>query len=53
LFTDPLSVLQEIAQPLMNPLNNLQFVGFVLLFTALLLVFYLMFLSFTLRRQTD
>ena len=53
LFSNPFSVVKEIAQPLMNPLNNLQFVGFVMLFTALLLVFYLMFLSFTLRRQTD
>ncbi len=53
IFFHPRSVLHDIAQPLMNPLNNLQFVGFVLMFTALLFVFYLMFLSFTLRHQTE
>lgn len=53
LLSHPVSILREIAQPLMNPSNNLQFVGFVLLFTALMFVFYLMFLSFTVRHHTD
>jgi hypothetical protein len=30
---------------LLNPLDNLGFVGFTLMFTAILLVFYLMFVS--------
>lgn len=51
LFYHPEAILREIARPLMNPLNNLQLIGFVLLFTALLFVFYLMFLSFTIRHQ--
>jgi uncharacterized membrane protein len=42
---DPKSVLKEIASNLLNPLDNLGFVGFTLMFTSILLVFYLMFVT--------
>jgi uncharacterized membrane protein len=41
----PTDVLRDIAQKVINPLDNLGFVGFTLMFTAILLVFYLMFIS--------
>jgi hypothetical protein len=46
-------VLRDLAVPLMNPMNNLRFVGFSLMFTALLLVIYLMFVSVTRAREID
>ena len=39
------SVLKEIIYNLLNPLDNLGFVGFTLMFTSILLVFYLMFVT--------
>jgi uncharacterized membrane protein len=41
----PKSVIKEIAFNILNPLDNLGFVGFTLMFTSILLVFYLMFVS--------
>jgi uncharacterized membrane protein len=53
LFLRPQKVLRDLAVPLVNPLNNLRFLGFSLMFTALLLVMYLMFVSVTRARETD
>lgn len=41
----PKSVIKEIAYTIFNPLDNLGFVGFILMFTSILLVFYLMFVN--------
>jgi uncharacterized membrane protein len=41
----PKSVIKDIVYNIMNPLDNLGFVGFTLMFTAILLVFYLMFVT--------
>ena len=53
LFLHPDRVLQDLATPLINPLNNLRFVGFSLMFTAILLVIYLMFTSVTKAKEID
>lgn len=53
LLLHPDKVLRDLAVPLMNPMNNLRFVGFSLMFTALLLVIYLMFVSVTRAREID
>ena len=45
LLFHPKAVLKEIAFPLINPFENLGFVGFTLMFTAILVVFYLMFMN--------
>ena len=45
IFLEPKSVLKEIAINLLNPADNLGFVGFTLMFTSILLVFYLMFVT--------
>jgi uncharacterized membrane protein len=41
----PKTVLDEIVLNLLNPLDNLGFIGFTLMFTSILLVFYLMFVT--------
>jgi uncharacterized membrane protein len=41
----PTQVLREIAHKVINPLDNMGFIGFTLMFTTILLVFYLMFVS--------
>lgn len=41
----PKSLVKEIASNLLNPLDNLGFVGFTIMFTSILLVFYLMFVN--------
>lgn len=41
----PKPVLHEIAGNLLYPLDNLGFIGFTLMFTSILLVFYLMFVT--------
>jgi uncharacterized membrane protein len=41
----PKPVLNEIILNLLNPLDNLSFIGFTLMFTSILLVFYLMFVT--------
>jgi uncharacterized membrane protein len=41
----PKPVLKEIIVNLLNPLDNLGFIGFTLMFTSILLVFYLMFVT--------
>lgn len=45
LLIRPKSVIKDIANQLLNPLDNLGFVGFTLMFTAIMVVFYLMFVS--------
>jgi uncharacterized membrane protein len=42
---DPKSLLKEVINNLLNPLDNLGFVGFTIMFTSILLVFYLMFVN--------
>jgi uncharacterized membrane protein len=41
----PRMVLKDIIHNLLNPLDNLGFIGFTLMFTSILLVFYLMFVT--------
>jgi uncharacterized membrane protein len=43
ILLEPKSLLKEIASNLLNPLDNLGFIGFTIMFTCILLVFYLMF----------
>ena len=43
LLTHPKSILKDIAVQVINPLSNLGFFGFTILFTAFLLICYLMF----------
>lgn len=45
LLLHPRTILKEIALQVLNPLENMGFVGFTLMFTSILLVFYLMFVS--------
>jgi uncharacterized membrane protein len=45
LLLHPRSLLKEIAMQVLNPLDNLGFVGFTLMFTSIMVVFYLMFIS--------
>ena len=45
LLIQPKAVLKDIAVQLLNPLDNLGFVGFTLMFTSIMFVFYLMFVS--------
>jgi uncharacterized membrane protein len=45
LLTNPFQIARGLAAPVLAPLNNLRFFGFTLMFTAILLVFYLMFVS--------
>jgi uncharacterized membrane protein len=45
LLFHPFRIARELAAPVFNPLDNLRFFGFTLMFTAILLVFYLMFVS--------
>ena len=45
ILLQPKSVIKDIASQLLNPLDNLGFVGFTLMFTAIMIVFYLMFVS--------
>lgn len=51
LLLNPLGVAKDIGSRLLNPLDHLRFIGFVLMFTAILLVFYLMFVSMNHPRQ--
>jgi uncharacterized membrane protein len=43
IILEPKSLLKEIASNLLNPLDNLGFLGFTIMFTSILLVFYLMY----------
>ncbi len=45
LLFHPYRIARNLAAPLLHPLSNLRFFGFTLMFTAILLVFYLMFVS--------
>lgn len=49
----PREVLKAIALPVLDPLDNLRFLGFTLLFSAILIVFYLTFTSFSSRLSKD
>lgn len=53
LLLNPKEVIKDIAIHIINPLDNLTFVGFTLMFTAILLVFYLMFVSTSHFDQLD
>lgn len=45
ILLNPKSVVKEIAYTILNPLDNLGFVGFTFMFSSILLVFYLMFVT--------
>jgi 5-methyltetrahydrofolate--homocysteine methyltransferase len=45
LLFHPKSIIKDIGSQLLNPLDNLGFIGFTLMFTAIMTVFYLMFVS--------
>ena len=45
ILLEPKSVVKEIAFTILNPLDNLGFVGFTFMFSSILLVFYLMFVT--------
>ena len=45
LLFHPFRIARQLVAPILNPLNNLRFFGFTIMFTAILLVFYLMFVS--------
>lgn len=45
LLLQPKSLIKEIAVNLLNPLDNLGFIGFTIMFSSILLVFYLMFVT--------
>jgi uncharacterized membrane protein len=45
LLVHPRTLLSELATQLLNPLDNMGFVGFTLMFTSIMVVFYLMFAS--------
>ncbi|MFZ2097467.1 MAG: DUF1361 domain-containing protein [Anaerolineales bacterium] len=47
ILLNPRSVITDITHNILNPLDNLGFIGFTLMFTAILLVFYLMFTTAT------
>ena len=53
LFLHPGKVTRDLTAPLMNPLDNLRFLGFSLMFTAILLAIYLRFISFTRAKEID
>jgi uncharacterized membrane protein len=53
LLLHPKQVIKDIASQVINPLDNLTFVGFTLMFTAIMLVFYLMFVSSSRVDQLD
>jgi len=52
-FFQPYQVMKDLAIRMLNPLDNPRFIGFTLMFTAILLVFYLMFASMSRMDQTD
>jgi uncharacterized membrane protein len=52
IFLEPKSLIAEIANNLLNPLDNLGFIGFTIMFTSILLVFYLMFNTFPNTNET-
>jgi uncharacterized membrane protein len=45
LLQQPKQILKDIIMPLINPLSNMRFFGFILIFTALLVVCYITFIS--------
>jgi len=53
IFLETKSVIKEIAYNILNPADNLGFVGFTLMFTAILFVFYLMFVTSSTPRDSS
>jgi uncharacterized membrane protein len=53
LLTNTQAVLTDIALHLLNPFENPRFIGFTLMFTAILMVFYLMFVSMNPIKQSN
>lgn len=51
LIIDPKNIIKELARPVLDPLDNLRLIGFTLMFTAILFVFYLTFTSLSERRR--
>jgi uncharacterized membrane protein len=51
LLVHPLRIARNLAAPVLYPRENLRFFGFTLMFTAILLVFYLMFQSANQREE--
>ena len=51
IFTSPKEIVYEVAVRVMNPLSNLGFFGFTLIFSTFLLVCYLMFIS--IRKEVE
>ena len=47
---DPKEILKEVSRPILDPLDNLRLIGFTLMFTAILLVFYLTFTALSNRK---
>jgi len=45
ILLDPRSLIKELVSNLLNPLDNLGFLGFTIMFTSILFVFYLMFVT--------
>jgi uncharacterized membrane protein len=52
LLLNPRSLIAGLAQQMLNPLENLGFVGFTLMFTSIMIVFYLMFVTHAGRERT-
>jgi len=53
LLFHPRMVLEDLAVPLLNPFDNLRFIGFTLMFTSILFVVYLMFISISRAHDID
>lgn len=47
---DPKEILKELSRPIFDPLDNLRLIGFTLMFTAILFVFYLTFTALSNRK---
>ncbi len=45
IFLHPKTVLRDVLFNILNPMDNLGFIGFTIMFTSILLVFYLMFVT--------
>lgn len=53
LFHNPQAILRDMVLPAINPFQNPGFVGFTILFTAVMLVFYLMFVNLNRRVKEE
>lgn len=52
LILNPREILNQIMRPILDPFENLRFIGFTLMFTAILSVFYLSFTALSSRKRT-